>query len=84
MMRAFYRTCQSLLLVSAFLGMFSGCLNLGGRTTNVHNNPQTNARLSGLETRVNALEQALRTTSVEIPVPVESYNSPGAPTPATP
>ena len=83
-MPAFYRTCQSLVLVSAFLGTFSGCLNLGGRTTNVHNNPQTNARLSALETRVNALEQALRTTSVEIPVPVESIDRPDYSTPAAP
>ncbi len=83
-MRAFCRIAQPLLLVSGFIVTSAGCLSLGGRTTNVHDNPQTNARLSALETRVNALEQALRTTSVEIPVPVESYNSPGAPTPAAP
>ena len=38
----------------------SGCLSLGlgGRTTYVQESPETSARVSALETRVSALEQA--------------------------
>ena len=45
-----------------------GCLNLGGRTTHVHDNPDTNNRLSTLESRVSALEQVItrQAGSVEI------------------
>ena len=74
----------TLLMTSALVACLPGCLNLGGRTTNVHDNPQTNGRLSALETRVSALEQAFQTTSVEVPAPVQSYNSPGRTTPAAP
>ena len=70
MVPAFYRATK-LLLVSTSMISAAGCLNLGGRTTNVHNNPQTNGRLSALETRVSALEQAFQTTSVEVPAPVQ-------------
>jgi len=71
-MSAFYRATK---LFSVLAGIIStaGCLNLGGRTTNVHDNPKTNGRLSALETRVGALEQAFQTTSAEVPAPVHSY-----------
>ena len=35
----------------------TGCLNLGGRTTYVQENPESARRLSDLETRVSQLEQ---------------------------
>jgi hypothetical protein len=43
----------------------SGCLSLGlgGRTTYVQESPETSARVSALETRVSALEQAFSLTS---------------------
>lgn len=34
----------------------AGCLNLGGRTTYLQENPETSGRISALETRVGALE----------------------------
>gem|GEM_PF-6078140 len=82
-MPAFYRATK-LLLLFAGISSTAGCLNLGGRTTNVLDNPKTNGRLAALETRVGALEQAFQTTSVEVPAPVQSYNSPGRTTPAAP
>ncbi len=50
----------------------AGCLNLGGKTTHVHETPETKSRLSALETRVGALEQAFSTTGIPtsgIPAP---------------
>ena len=42
------------------LPLVTGCLSLGGRTTHVHDNPDTAQRISLLEHRVGTLEQALR------------------------
>jgi hypothetical protein len=39
----------------------TGCLSLGGRTTYVQEKPETAGRITALETRVTALEQALST-----------------------
>ncbi len=52
------------LFASGLLLTLTGCLNLGGRTTYVHETPETQGRLKALETRVSALEQALQTTGV--------------------
>lgn len=61
-----------ILLVSA-----GGCLSLGGSTTYLEETPETKARISSLETRVGALEQAfsLRSTA---PASYESV-APAAP-----
>lgn len=59
--RRFRRSGALLLAVMACAAQ--GCLQLGGRTTYVHESSQTEARLSGLEARVGALEQALATRS---------------------
>jgi hypothetical protein len=37
----------------------TGCLSLGGRTTYVNDNPETNQKISQLERRVGNLERAL-------------------------
>lgn len=55
-----------------------GCLTLGGKTY-VHESPETEARLVGLETRVQALEHALSTLSA----PSQQY-VPGEPMPGQP
>jgi|GEM_PF-4487955 len=47
------------LLAAGVLSLGSGCLSLGGRETHVHDNPETNARISALETRISALEQVI-------------------------
>ncbi len=54
---------SGLLLVGASLHAAGGCLSLGGKTTYVQGTPESEARICGLETRVNALEQALATRS---------------------
>jgi hypothetical protein len=48
-----------LLLASALAMLTAGCLSLGGKTTYVQESPETATRLSSLEARVSALEQAL-------------------------
>ncbi len=51
-----------------------GCLHLGlgGRTTVVHEKPETTGRISALETRVSALEQVIQGQPVEhLPTPAE-------------
>jgi hypothetical protein len=48
-------------LLAAALIVQAGCLNLGGRTTYVQENPETLGRVKALETRVAALEQAIVT-----------------------
>jgi hypothetical protein len=47
------------LLASCVLPLVTGCLNLGGKTTHVHDNPETQSRIGKLETRVKALEQSI-------------------------
>lgn len=44
------------LLVALHVLAVSGCLSIGGRTIN--ENPETEARLDGLESRVSHLEQS--------------------------
>jgi hypothetical protein len=51
-----------------------GCLNLGGRTTIVQEKPETLGRITALETRVGALEQAV----------VVGHGAEHLPTPAEP
>ena len=49
-----------------------GCLHLGlgGRTTVVHEKPETSGRISALETRVSALEHVIQREPVEyLPTP---------------
>lgn len=41
-----------------------GCFSLGGRTTYVQTSPEIDARVKGLETRVDALERALSTRGI--------------------
>jgi hypothetical protein len=60
------------LVVLSFLALafpMSGCLSLGGKTTHVHDNPDTLQRISGLEQRVGILEQALRLSPSESVIP---------------
>lgn len=57
------------LLFGAGLGCFAlnfatGCLSLGGSTTHVHENPDTERRVKSLEARVSNIEQAVLATSV--------------------
>jgi hypothetical protein len=57
----------------------SGCLSLGGRTTYVQEKPETLGRITALETRMSALEQAyVRGPSCEVlpvvPAPNEYAN----------
>ncbi len=54
---------SAVLCAGGMLLSLTGCLNLGGRTTYVHETPETKSRLQALETRVGALEQAFQTTS---------------------
>ena len=60
----------------------AGCLSLGGRTTYVEETPETAARLSALETRVSALEQALSIQALPLgasqPAPSDSPHMPAA------
>jgi hypothetical protein len=49
----------------------TGCLSLGGKTTYVHEKPETAGRLTALETRVSALERAMQLpTSAEPVAPI--------------
>ena len=55
------KRCGSrLFLAGSFfvLGAAGGCLSLGGRTTYVQESPATTERISRLEARIAALEQA--------------------------
>jgi hypothetical protein len=53
-------SCGLFCLLFASLSVASsGCLSLGGRTTYVQEKPETLARVTALETRVSALEQAV-------------------------
>jgi hypothetical protein len=49
------RTC-GLLLAVIVMSMTAGCLSLGGKTTYVSSNQETEARIAALENRINALE----------------------------
>ncbi|MEX2185691.1 MAG: hypothetical protein WD875_02810 [Pirellulales bacterium] len=51
-------------LAALTLAPATGCLSLGGSTTHVHENPETQARVTSLESRVSTLEQAVLATSV--------------------
>jgi hypothetical protein len=66
-------SCGQLLpLIGALLlGATAGCLSLGGRTTYVHEKPETKARLRALEIRIDALEQVIRNQQMLMPGPVD-------------
>lgn len=76
-----FRTCTLTLVIGGLLLAQSGCLNLGGRTTVVQEKPETAGRITALETRVSALEQALSTVGhpAEMPLPrtPDEETSPG-------
>lgn len=56
------RPSGGLLLGGILACAAGGCLSLGGRTTTyMQTSPETEARITGLETRVSALEQAATT-----------------------
>jgi hypothetical protein len=55
-----------LLLTAAVVLSSTGCLNLGGKTTHVHDNPETNTRLAAVENRVSILEQVLARPATSI------------------
>jgi hypothetical protein len=63
------------LLSAVFACAAGGCLSLGGRTTYVHESANTDARLTALETRVGALEQAF-TTRAATPPPLHQSGLP--------
>lgn len=52
--------CGGIVVALSSLVTTTGCLNLGGKTTYVHEKPETAGRLTALETRVSALERALQ------------------------
>ena len=52
------RLGRMVVFVVSAVTLGAGCLNLGGRTTHVHDNPETNGRIAALEERVSSLEQA--------------------------
>jgi hypothetical protein len=51
---------QSLLAVVLALAL-PGCLSLGGKTVYTSDSPETNERISSLESRISVLEQAVGT-----------------------
>jgi hypothetical protein len=53
------RLIQYAAAVAWLLAGTTGCLSLGTKTTHVHDNPETETRISALERRVGTLEQAL-------------------------
>lgn len=55
--------CGGIVVALSLLFTTTGCLSLGGKTTYVHEKPETAGRLSALETRVSALEQAFQMPS---------------------
>lgn len=59
--------CVALLAVMLLLPT-AGCLSLGGGTTYVQEKPDTAARISAIETRVNGLEHAISTLNTSPPV----------------
>lgn len=62
-----FAVCAAVLFVA-----LPGCLHLGlgGRTTVVHEKPETTGRISALETRVSALEQVIQGQPAEhLPTP---------------
>jgi len=54
-----------------------GCLSIGGKTYTTQQNPQTENRLAALETRIDALEQAVMGSSGQFQVNPEAEISPG-------
>ena len=56
---------MSLVLLAIALPL-TGCLSLGGKTTHVHEDPETSGRVSSLENRVSALEQLFQPTPQEV------------------
>lgn len=62
-----FRLGPGLLLSAAVACAAGGCLTLGGRTTYVQPSAETEARIVGLETRVQALEHAVGTLSSSSP-----------------
>ena len=68
-----------LLLSTSVACAAGGCLSLGGRTTYVQPSAETEARIAGLETRVQALEHAVGTLSAPSP-----QFLPGEPIPSQP
>ena len=63
-------TCAKNMPLLSYVGCIAlacsltGCLNLGGRTTHISENPDTSRRLTWLESRVSALEQSTPRVSV--------------------
>jgi hypothetical protein len=48
----------------ALLAFTAGCLSLGGRTTHVHDSPESAARIAALEARVAELEASIGRSSI--------------------
>jgi hypothetical protein len=67
-----YRYLAAIVCAAALSLSLPGCLHLGlgGRTTVVHEKPETTGRISALETRVSALEQVIQGQPAEhLPTP---------------
>ncbi len=73
-MRRRHRLLSAMLLVTA-LSATVGCLNLGGKTTYVSENPETNERLTLLETRVGVLERAVLGNPAPVGAPLPNPGS---------
>ena len=57
MLRTYRWLIGVLLLIS--IGVVSGCLSLGTKTTYVQESPETKSRIDSMEQRISALEQML-------------------------
>jgi hypothetical protein len=66
-----YRIFLLALIIALAPAVFSGCLSLGGRTTHVHESPETAHRIEMLESRVTALER----TIFPPPLPPQHFSS---------
>ena len=69
------------LILTAGLACIPGCLSLGGRTTYVQEDQQTQTRIESLESRVETLEQVLPATHSEIS---DQFMPPGSVVPEEP
>jgi hypothetical protein len=54
----------------------AGCLSIGGKSYTTQSNPETEARLVGLETRMDALEQQVLGSQAPTGYTGEATNSP--------
>lgn len=64
-MNRYFRTLGWVVALIFLPGM-AGCLSLGGKTTHIHEKPETQGRISALETRVWALEQTLHGSAAPV------------------